>query len=116
MKFLYAVQHNWLLDKIESFFAGDKQVVSNTELQTALDQLTTALQDGLQFVEDIAELLWTGLKNLFANRSSYDATTCAQLFTILKSTVHNLLAFADAVAQILIDLVSFLSKENLVYS
>ncbi len=103
-KFLSGAQHNWLLDKIESFFNGDKQPTSIPALQDALDQLATAVQEGLQAVEDIGELLWTGLQVLFASQGSYGATTCTQLFTVLKSTVHDLLAFADALVQALIDL------------
>ena len=103
-KFLGSVQHNWLLDKIESFFAGDTPAAQNADLQAALDQLAIALQSGLQFVTEISDLLWTGLKDLFATKGSYDSTELAQLLTLLKSTLHDLLAFADAIAQALIDL------------
>ena len=110
VKYLGGVQHNWLHDKIESFFAGDTQAEVNAKLQQALIQLAAALQDGLQFVTDIGDLLWngngtvSGLKALFASSDSYNGAQLAGLVALLKQAVHDLLAFADAVVQALIDL------------
>jgi hypothetical protein len=103
-KFLLGVQQNWLLDKIMSFSSGDSPAAQNPALQAALGQLAVALQDGLHFALDVGDLLWTGLKELFESRGSYDNTTFAQLFTILKAAVHDLLAFADAIVQALLNL------------
>jgi len=110
VKYLGGVQHNWLLDKIESFFASDTPAEVNADLQQALTQLATALQDGLQFVTDIGALLWngsgtvSGLNDLFASGDSYNGGQLAQLVALLKQAVHDLLAFADALVQALIDL------------
>ena len=103
-KFLSGVQHNWLLDKIESFFAGDTPAQVNTDLQAALDQLAVAMQDGVQVVTDIGELLWTGLQEPFASSGSAQQAQLAEFVGLLKQAVHDLLAFADAIVQALIDL------------
>ncbi len=109
-KYLGGVQHNWLLDKIESFFTNDTPAEQNTELQNALTNLSVAVQDGLQFVTDIGNLLWSGsgdvsgLKDLFASSDSYNGAPLAELVALLKQAVHDLLAFADALVQALIDL------------
>ena len=103
-KFLSGVQHNWLLDKIESFFAGDTPAQVNTDLQAAFDQLAAAAQDGVQAVTDIGELLWTGLEEPFASSDSSQQTQLAEFVGLLKQAVHDLLAFADAIVQALIDL------------
>ena len=47
-KFLSGVQHNWLLDKIESFFADDTPTQVNTDLQAALDELGSMLSHGFE--------------------------------------------------------------------
>ena len=103
-KFLSGVQHNWLLDKIESFFASDTQAQVNTDLQAALDQLAVAVQDGVQVVTDIGELLWQGLQEPFASSGSAQQAQLAEFVGLLKQAVHDLLAFADAIVQALIDL------------
>ena len=103
-KFLSGVQHNWLLDKIESFFAGDTPAQVNAGLQPAFNQLAAAVQDGVQAVTDIGELLWTGLKEPFASSDSSQQTQLAEFVGLLQQAVHDLLAFADAIVQALIDL------------
>jgi len=103
-KFLSGVQHNWLLDKIESFFAGDTPTQVNTDLQAALDQLAVAMQDGVQVVTDIGDLLWQGLQEPFASSDSAQQARLAEFVGLLKQAVHDLLAFADAIVQALIDL------------
>lgn len=103
-KFLSGVQHNWLLDKIESFGLKDTPVTQNADLQAAFDQLAVAVQDGLQFVADLGETFYDALKTIFASGGSYQQATLADFITQLKVTVHALLAFADAVVQALIDL------------
>ena len=103
-KFLSGAQHNWLLDKIESFFSGDTPVQVNTDLQAAFGQLAVAAQDGMQAVTDIGELLWTGLQAPFASSDSAGQTQLANFVGLLQQAVHDLLAFADAIVQVLIDL------------
>jgi len=103
-KFLSGVQHNWLLDKIESFFVSNNPAQVNTDLQTALDQLAVAVQDGVQVVTDIGELLWQGLQEPFASSDSAQQTQLAEFVGLLKLAVHDLLAFADSIVQALIDL------------
>jgi len=103
-KFLSGVQHNWLLDKIESFGFADTAVVQNADVQVAFDQLAVALQDGLQFVADLGETFYDALKTMFATGGSYQQTAIADFITQLKVTVKALLAFADAVVKALIDL------------
>ena len=110
-KFLSSVQHNWLLDKIMSFYSGDTQPAVMADVQAAATQAGQAAQAAWHFLEDIENLLWTGLKDLFDSRDSYDAATFAQLFGILKSAVHDLLAFADAVVQALLDLAKAVMDE-----
>jgi hypothetical protein len=102
-KFLCGIQHNWLLDKIESFFVGDTAAqLGNDDFQNAFDKLAAAVQDGVQVVMDIGELLWTGLQEPFASSGSAQQTQLAEFFGLLKQAVHDLLAFADAVVQALI--------------
>ena len=103
-KFLSGAQHNWLLDKIESFGFSDTAVEQNTALQAAFGQLAVAVQDGLQFVADLGETFYDALKTIFASSGSYQQAQLADFLTQLKVTVDALLAFADAVVQALIDL------------
>lgn len=103
-KFLYDVQHNWLLEKIMSFYTGDTPPGPIAEVQAALDDVANALTDAVHFVEDMATLVWTGLKDLFGNRDSYNSATFGQLFTLLKHAVGDLLGFADAMVQTLLEL------------
>jgi len=103
-KFLSGAQHNWLLDKIESFFVSDTPVEQNADLQAAFDELATAVQDGLQFVADLGQTFYTALQTMFATSESYRQAELADFLTQLKVTVDALLAFADAVVQALIDL------------
>ena len=104
MKFLSGPQHNWLLDKIESFGFSDTTVVPNPDLQDAFGQLATAVQDGLQFVAGLGETFYDALKTIFASSDSYQQAELADFITQLKVTVDALLAFSDAVVQALIDL------------
>jgi len=103
-KFLSSVQHNWLLEKIMSFYTGDTPLGPIAEVQAAVNEAATAATNAWHFVKDMINLVWTGLKDLFANRDSYQAATFAQLFDVLKSAVHDLLGFADAVVQALLGL------------
>ncbi len=103
--FLSDIKHNWLLDKIVSFFSGEQSTGINQDIQAAVDQLAAAATDAFHFVEDMLTLLWDGLKDLFNDKDGFNATTYVQLFTVLKSAVNDLLSFADAVVQMLIDLV-----------
>ena len=103
-KLLSGAQHNWLLDKIESFGFSDTAVEQNTALQAAFGQLAVAVQDGLQFVADLGETFYDALKTIFASSGSYQQAQLADFLTQLKVTVDALLAFADAVVQALIDL------------
>ena len=103
-KFLSGAQHNWLLDKIESFGFGDTAAGQNTALQAAFGELAIAVQDGLQFVADLGETFYDALKTIFASGGSYQQAQLADFLTQLKVTVDALLAFADAVVQALIDL------------
>ena len=103
-KFLSGAQHNWLLDKIESFGFSDTAVEQNTALQAAFDELAVAVQDGLQFVADLGETFYDALKTMFATSDSYQQAELADFLTQLKVTVDALLAFADAVVQALIGL------------
>ena len=103
-KFLSGAQHNWLLDKIESFGFSDTAVEQNTALQAAFGQLAVAVQDGLQFVADLGQTFYDALQTIFASSGSYQQAQLADFLTQLKVTVDALLAFADAVVQALIDL------------
>ena len=103
-KFLSGAQHNWLLDKIESFFVSDTPVEQNADLQAAFDELAIAVQDGLQFVADLGQTFYDALQTIFATSDSYRQAELADFLTQLKVTVDALLAFADAVVQALIDL------------
>ena len=104
MKFLSGAQHNWLLDKIESFGFSDTAAGQNTALQAAFDELAVAVQDGLQFVADLGETFYDALQAMFATSDSYRQAELADFLTQLKVTVDALLAFADAVVQALIGL------------
>ena len=53
---------------------------------------------------DIGELLWTGLQEPFASSDSSQQTQLAAFVGLLKQSVHDLLAFADAIVQALMDL------------
>ncbi len=101
--FLYDIRHNWLLDKMVSFFSGEKPPAINTELQTALNQLVPVATDAFHLVEDMATLVWDGLKDLFNTKDGFNATSYVQLFTVLQKTLDDLLKFADAVVQMLIN-------------
>ena len=103
-EFVADVRSGWFLDKITSFFSSDPPVAPNTPLQDAMDELAVAVQAGLQAAEDIGQALWEALKDLFASRDSYNEATFASLFGALKGAVDNLLAFADAIVQALLDL------------
>ena len=112
-KFLSSAQHNWLLDKIESFGFNDTPIVQNpdSDLQKAFGQLAVAVQDGLQFVADLGETFYDALKTIFASSDSYQQAELAGFITQLKVTVDALLAFADAVVQALIGLAEAVMNE-----
>jgi hypothetical protein len=104
-KFLSDVQHNWLLEKILSFYTGETPPGPNADLQAAVNNFVTAAEDAWHFVEDMATGLWDGLKDLFASRDSYEAATFGQLFQVLlDKAVDNLLGFADKVVDGLLNL------------
>ena len=104
-EFVNSARASWLLDKILSYFSGDTQVAPIQPLQNAMDELAVAVRDGLAFAEDIGTVLWTGLQAMSSSRGSYDQATFAQFFQALKDAVADLLGFADAVVNAVLDLV-----------
>ena len=59
-KFLSNVQHNWLLEKIMSFYTGETPLGPIADVQAAVNDFVTAATDAWHFVEDMATGLWTG--------------------------------------------------------
>lgn len=104
-EFVNSARASWLLDKILSYFSGDTQVAPIQPLQNAMDALAAAVQDGLAFAEDLGKVLWTGLQAMSGSRGSYNQATFAQFFQALKDAVADLLGFADAVVNAVLDLV-----------
>jgi len=102
--FLSHVSHNWLLDKIESWFAGDGNDAVYADVDAAIRDLITAFEDIADFATDIGTLFWNELKDLFGSQDSYNAATFGQLFSLFDQAIDDLLSCADAVANAFIDL------------
>jgi hypothetical protein len=101
--FLGDISHNWLLDKIMSWFTGDDPMNASADLSQALSDLKTALEDALHFADDIATDLYDTFKLLFSDRNAYDVATFGSVFAALDAAVHELLQFADAMVDTVLE-------------
>jgi hypothetical protein len=66
--FMSHVSHNWLLDKIMSWFEGDSDLAANPAVSAVVKDLITALTDAEDLVKDMTTLVWDGCSVLFAGR------------------------------------------------
>jgi len=103
--FMSHVSHNWLLDKIMSWFAGDKNLAANPAVSAVVKDFLAIVADVTDLVENMTTLVWDGCKDLFADRGAYNVATFGQLFAIFESVIDDLLSLADAIVNLLLDLV-----------
>ncbi len=103
--FMSHVSHNWLLDKIMSWFEGDNPLAADPAVSAAVQDFLNIVADVTDLVEDITKLVWTGCKDLFGDRDAYNVATFGQLFAILDSVIDDLLSLADAVVDLVVNLV-----------
>ena len=103
--FMSHVSHNWLLDKIMSWFEGDSDLAANPAVSAVVKDLITALTDAEDLVKDMTTLVWDGCSVLFANRDAYNVATFGQLFAVFDSVIDDLLSLADAIVDLVLDLV-----------
>ena len=99
------VSHNWLLDKIMSWFEGDNNLAADPAVSAVVKDFLAIATDVADLAKDMAKLVWLGCRDLFANRDAYNVATFGQLFTVFNSVIDDLLSLADAIVDLVLDLV-----------
>ncbi len=103
--FMRHVSHNWLLDKIMSWFEGDNNLAADPAVSAVVKDFLAIATDVADLAKDMAKLVWLGCRDLFANRDAYNVATFGQLFTVFDSVIDDLLSLADAIVDLVLDLV-----------
>ena len=103
--FMRHVSHNWLLDKIMSWFEGDNNLAADPAVSAVVKDFLAIATDVADLAKDMAKLVWLGCRDLFANRDAYNVATFGQLFTVFNSVIDDLLSLADAIVDLILDLV-----------
>ncbi len=63
--FMSHVSHNWLLDKIMSWFEGDSDLAANPAVSAVVKDLITTLTDAEDLVTDMTRLVWDWVQRPF---------------------------------------------------
>ena len=95
--------HNWLLDKIMSWFGGDTDLDVNPAVSAAIKELIAAVVNAVDTAQDIGNLIWAGCKDLFADRDAYNVTTFGQLFALFEKVIDDMLTLADQITDLVLD-------------
>lgn len=98
-------QHNWLLDKLTTYFGGGPSLTTTVDLSGPLGDLTSAFGDfGQQFVDSLGNLV-TAVWNALTDPQGLSATPLHTVLDPLEQVILAMLRFADRVIEALLKLV-----------